>query len=273
MPRSDSRCVRHLPAVAVVALIAGCGPSFSTYEAYQKAPGDVRTAAFRKALTAAGVASPDRDALRYLPLVLEEQRSVRLLEKALGTDDFSTVFSRGVPVLYHAYSPETFKAARETDLVKRYVVSTWKYQFDVGEDQFRKYLGDLVDKGDNAVFAWVPGKGKEADEFWKQRDLDFQTKVINTFAWRDGPFDFELFKKLPIRQQAQLLRQNFWVNMVSGDKLNDDSAKVLNAMEEEWVMRGDRYVRRPPMSNLETRSPFTLVSNTAVEAMLASVNR
>lgn len=257
----------------VMLVLAGCSDGFKTIDAYRAASQDARASAFRKVLAKGGISAPDPIALRYLPLVLERARTVRALEKVLGTTDFRIVFERGVPVLYAAFSPETFEAAGSEwhQLARAYIIDSWEYEFDAGGEEFRRYVGQQVDKGATAIFLWDPSENSDPEEFWKKIDEDLQTKVVNTFAWREGSgFNYALFRTLSQVEQAKLLRQNFVVNLFMKDKLADTPGDFLDAVERRWKEAGSSLMRTASMRSLTADSSFEEVSDAAAEAILRS---
>jgi hypothetical protein len=259
--------------VATSLTMLSCDVNFKSIDDYNAASKVQKLEAFNRVLSRAGVATPDSNIVRYLALALDDGETLTLLQDILDTDNFDTIFDNGIPILYFAYSPEVLKLARGStrENVRKFIISSWSYNFSEGDSLFREYLEIQLEKGSIFLFAWLPPSNKSQDEYWSGIDIDFQTKILNTTAWRDGDgFDFALFQKLSINQQATLLRQNFFLNMINNGSLEDNTGKMLDIMETQWQTLGYDLLQSQNMMGLNDDSPFRLVSDKALQAIIGS---
>ncbi|GAB1370189.1 hypothetical protein MASR2M39_31120 [Ignavibacteriales bacterium] len=222
--------------IMVVLVFTGCENfKFKDKEAFSNAKEEVKFGTITKVLEDSGIVQDNKFVLRYLDFMLTKSKRLSKLEAIYPTTNYEVFFKTVVPILYHYYSPETFKKAN-TEMKERvldYYIAMQPCPVEIHQKQYKQFVKELFADGREYVFDYYDKKNVEESAEGKFDAEDFQWFYYHKM-WLTGKLKIMDFKQMNPIDQAELLSYNWKFNARDNGTFDDDTRDLVEKLMKLW---------------------------------------
>lgn len=213
----------------------------------------------------------EKYSIMFIDYLLTESDRFTAIDEQYPTPDFKEFFEKAVPTLYYAYSPDNYKFAPEKwkKEAKKFIVNNIPYEFNYGEEKFRKHISDDLDKGGDIGFVYYSkNKPEKAAKGYNENTSYYS--FLTVMVWKDGNFDYGEFKQLTPRYQGEVIYFIGWNNVYNNKgEVNEEFINLLRRIKDKWIIRSDFYLKSSALSELGPSTPIDKLFDTITNVMFS----
>jgi len=251
-------------------LLTGCDKfQFKDKDAFVNAKEEVRLGAITKVLEDSGIVQDNKFVLRYLDFMLSKSKRLSKLEALYPTTNYEVFFKTAIPILYHYYSPETFKKANTAmkERVLNYYVAMQPCPVEIHQKQYKQSLKELFADGNTLVFDYFDKNNVEESAEGKFDAEEFQWVYYHRM-WDIGTLKIRDFKQMSSSDQADLLSYYWKYNARNNGSLDDNTRELVEKLVKKWKSSYSNIVNSDVYKNLNDSATLGESNRALVDYLL-----